>query len=319
MVEKKAKKIMAGVAGSQHGPASDAADASAAKVPVSGVAGRRAKPSMQKLKPESGKAGTAERYFAILEHVAQAVVPVSVRDLMEHFELSKATAHRLVRRFKLHGLLTQEFGSKRLVIGPRLTALALDVLRASMQQLPRRAILQNLAQEVGGETCNIGTLDGTEVVYLDRVESDHWPLLLKFRVGSRVPVHCTAIGKLFLAFLPPRQRHQLLSNLALRRYTDHTVTDRESLEKELERIRADKYAMDNQEFLAGVVCVAVPIWDARGEIRAAVAVQAPDARMSLEDARCLFPVLQVAASRLTASLDSEFDSRANSEPSDATR
>ncbi len=246
----------------------------------------------------------AERSFAILEYVARAGGPVSVTDIMEHLDLPKATAYRLADWFEVRGLLTHEPGRKRLVIGPRLTTLAFDVLRASVHQAPRRAILQTLVEEVG-ETCNIGTLDGTEVVYLDRVEAGHWPLRLQFGIGSHVPAHCTAIGKIFLSLLPARQRRRLLSCLTLRRYTDHTITDHDAFAKELEVIRTNQFATDNQEFLAGVVCIAVPILSPRGEIRAAVAVQAPEARMTIEDARRHVPSLRLAASRLSTSFDSE--------------
>jgi IclR family acetate operon transcriptional repressor len=246
------------------------------------------------------KTGLAERSFAVLDCVARAGGPVAVPDIVAQVELPRATVYRLIDRFEREGWLARDLGRRRVVVGPRLSALAFHVLRASMQTGPRRAILQGLAREVG-ETCNIGTLDGSEIVYLDRVETDTWPLRLQFSVGSHVPLHCSAIGKLFLAFLPPRQRRAMIAALELRRYTDATIIDRDTLAEAVAAIRRDGVSVDGQEFLTGVVCIAVPILGPRGDIRAAVAVQAPEARMTAADARRHLPALRRAAARLTES------------------
>jgi IclR family transcriptional regulator, acetate operon repressor len=233
----------------------------------------------------------------VLDCVARAAGPVAVPDIVAAVDLPRATVYRLVDWFEREGYLARDIGRRRIVVGPRLATLAFNALRAAMQVAPRRAILQSLAREVG-ETCNIGTLEGSEIVYLDRVETDNWPLRLQFSVGSRVPLHCSAIGKLFLAYLPPRQRRPLLAALDFHRYTESTVTDPARLVAELEEIRKEGVAMDGQEFLTGVVCIAVPILGPRGEIRAAVAVQAPQARMTVVDARRHLPALRHAAARL---------------------
>src|SRR5262249_24856935 len=148
-----------------------------------------------------------------------------------------------------------------------------------------------------GETCNIGTIDGSEIVYLDRVETETWPLRLQFSVGSRVPLHCTATGKLFLAYLPPRQRRTLIGALGLQRHTETTLTDPAAPSRALDEIRKEGVSLDAQEFLSGVVCIAVPILGPRGAIRAAIAVQAPEARMAIAEARRHLPALRSAAAR----------------------
>jgi DNA-binding IclR family transcriptional regulator len=248
------------------------------------------------------RSGLAERSFAVLDCVARAGGPVAVPDIVAAVDLPRATVYRLVEWFEREGWLARELGRRRIVVGPRLSALAFNVLRATMQAAPRRAILQALSREVG-ETCNIGTLDGSDIVYLDRVESETWPLRLQFSVGSRVPLHCTAIGKLFLAFLPARQRRSLLAALDLRRYTEHTITDRERLAAALASIRQETVSVDGQEFLNGVVCIAVPILGPKGEIRAAVAIQAPEARMTVPDSRRHLPALRQASARLADSFE----------------
>src|SRR6185312_11557471 len=181
------------------------------------------------------KLGATARSFAILEHVARARTPVDVLDIIGSLKLPKATAYRLVDWFVTQGYLSREPGRKRLIVGPKLATLAFGALSASMRNDTPHVVLQRLVHTVN-ETCNIGTLLNGEVVYLDRVEAEHWPLRLQYTSGSRVPLHCSAIGKLFLALAPTPRRRRLLQSLELRRYTDHTITDRARLDAELKEI-----------------------------------------------------------------------------------
>jgi hypothetical protein len=146
---------------------------------------------------------------------------------------------------------------ERLFYGVRLERLGLDIVAASMSRAPRQAILESLSQQIG-ETCNFGVMAGSHVVYLDRVESA-WPFGLRFERGSHVPLHCTSMGKLFLSTLPAPRRALMLRSIPLYRYTENTITDVGRLEEELEKIRSMEVSTDDQEFLAGVVCVAVPV------------------------------------------------------------
>ena len=109
-------------------------------------------------------------------------------------------------------------------------------------------VLQRLVHTLN-ETCNIGTLLNGEVVYLDRVEAEHWPLRLHYTIGSRVPLHCSAIGKLFLALAAAPRRRRLLQSLELRRFTDTTITDGARLEAELRQIRKEQVSFDREEYL----------------------------------------------------------------------
>jgi DNA-binding IclR family transcriptional regulator len=133
-----------------------------------------------------------------------------------------------------------------------------------------------------------------EVVYLDRVEAD-WPLRLHLPVGSTLPPHCCASGKLLLAFKEPDERTDLVRTLPLPRFTERTITDRQLLASELDRIAATGYAVDNEEYVVGVACVAVPVRIATGEVIAAVAVHAATARLPLTRAIEFVPTLVKAA------------------------
>jgi DNA-binding IclR family transcriptional regulator len=137
-----------------------------------------------------------------------------------------------------------------------------------------------------------------EIVYLDRVEVEHWPLRLQFRPGSRVPLHCSAIGKVFLALTPGARRRRLLESLELRRFTPATITSRAQLEAELKQIRKEQVSFDREEYLVGVVCMAVPVLGRHREALAAIAIQAPEARMNVGAAREHLSTMRRAAEEL---------------------
>lgn len=238
------------------------------------------------------------RALSILEAVVGSDKPVSLPDAIASSGLPKPTVYRILVLLEGAGLLLREPNAKRYSPGPRLTKLALDTLLNPALRAPRHAILQALVDETR-ETCNLTMLDGNEIVYLDRVEAAS-PLRLDLRPGSRVPLHCTASGKLFLSHLPRRYRQKLIHSTPLKRYTDNTITDTTLLERELERVRANKMATDNEEFLAGTTCLAIPVHGEHGRLCVSVAVQAPTARMTLEQSLQHLPALRSAAERLSA-------------------
>lgn len=253
-----------------------------------------------------GKAFPTVKAVAILETLAEAKRPLTVSEIGVLLGLPKPTAHRIVRMLENEGLLQREPGSRRLVPGARLVRLGLELVAAGIQRAPRHAILAALSQQVG-ETCNFGVMAGSHVLYLDRVEAA-WPFGLRFEPGSRVPLHCTSMGKLFLSLLTPRKRALLLESIELHRYTGNTITDAARLEDEITKIKRAGMSIDNQEFLAGVVCIAVPVAGASGKTVAAIAVSAPAARMSIEKAVQHVPLMKAAAARLSGTIaETEYD------------
>jgi DNA-binding IclR family transcriptional regulator len=175
---------------------------------------------------------------------------------------------------------------------------SLDTMMNGSVRTMRQAILANIAAEIG-ETCNITMLDGNEIVYIDRIETQ-WLLKVDLRPGTRVPLHCSASGKLIMSQMRSAKRRALLENLVLTRYTHNTITSMDLLESELDRIRASRVGIDNEEYLHGLICVSVPITDANGRIAAALAVQAPTARLTLARAMEYVPSLRRAAEAMAA-------------------
>lgn len=242
------------------------------------------------------KLGSMAKALDIMETVVSMKRPCSVSELAELLDLPKPTAHRIVAALRAADYLRRDPVGSGVTEGGRLVSFALDVMTAASRRGPRHSILEAVAEETG-ETCNLGVMSSGQVVYLDRVETK-WPLGLRFEPGSRVPIHCTALGKLFLSGMSRQQRGKYLATLPMTRYTDNTITGQQALEMELDRIRELGYSIDNQEFISGVVCVAVPIIGPRGRLSAGLAFSAPQARLALDDARRYVPYLRSAAEKL---------------------
>jgi IclR family transcriptional regulator, acetate operon repressor len=233
------------------------------------------------------------RAIAALEALVAEDRPAGLADIAGHAGLPKPTVYRMLAMLQGAGLVAREPDDRGFVAGPRLLDLARNALLSASASAPRHAILARLVGEIG-ETCNFTMLDSAQVMYLDRVETA-WPLRMSLTSGSRVPLHCSASGKLLLALLPKAVRERLAGNIPLERYTERTITTRSRLAAELTRIRKQKYATDNEEFHAGLVCVAVPVLDARRRAFAAVALHALVSRMPLERALDHLPALRRAA------------------------
>jgi IclR family acetate operon transcriptional repressor len=241
------------------------------------------------------------RLLELLELLSRRDQPLALPEVVALCSWPKPTVHRMLSQLEQGGWLVREPDGRRYAIAARLLRLAEGALSNSTQQGVRHAVLRQLVADVG-ESCNLTALSGAEVVYLDRVESA-FPLRLELRPGTRVPAHCSASGKLFLAWMEARQRRALLDGLVLTRYTASTLTQREALEAELEAIRRDGHAVDAEEFVEGLVCVAVPVFaPGRRSVRCALALQAPAARMSLARARQQLPRLAAAALALARTL-----------------
>lgn len=238
------------------------------------------------------------RLFTLLELIASKDRFVSLQGLVSETGLPKPTVHRMLQQLESAGLLVRQGDGRHYGTGTRLRRLAESVLLNATQYGARHAVLTQLVDEIG-ETCNLTALSGNEVIYLDRVETPE-PLRFYLRPGSRVPIHCSASGKMILSQLGARQRRKLLGHTPLKEYTPKTCTDLDALEDELARARRDGFALDDEEFLPGLVCVAVlvPTDGATangGRSNLAVAVQAPVMRLTADKALHVLPALQRAA------------------------
>lgn len=237
------------------------------------------------------------RLFALLEVVASKDQFFSLQQLTEETNIPKPTLHRMLQQLEGAGLLERSEDNRQYGTGVRLRKLAENLLRNDTFHGARHGVLRALVNEIG-ESCNLTALSSGEVMYLDRVETPA-PLRFYLHSGSRVPVHCSASGKMFLADMTPAQRQRLLAHAPLEAFTPKTLTDLDALEEEIKQVKRQGFALDNEEFLPGLLCVAVLVPSAKGRSNLCIAAQAPIMRLSAQKAALLLPALQRAADALS--------------------
>ncbi len=175
--------------------------------------------------------------------------------------------------------------------------MAAGVLSSTRIRSARLAVMGRLADDVG-ETCNLAVPGRSSMIYLDRVET-HWPLRIQLPVGTHVPFHCTASGKLYLSTLSKTRLERVLNNTKLERRTRNTKTTKKDLLEEIRQIQAKGYAEDNEEFIDAMVALAVPVLDPNERLVSTLALHAPAPRLSLPKVRKHLPRLRRAAGELS--------------------
>lgn len=249
----------------------------------------------------SPKGSTVTRVLDILDAVASAERPVSPTDIADQLSIPKASAHRLCSALEDYGYLQTRLSGRGLQSGYKLNKLAMGVLASAPLQAQRRAILTTLSQDIG-ETCNIAVPDGSEMIYFDRAET-HWPVRVNLQVGSRVPAFATAGGKMYLSSLPQSKRDKVIQNTRLTRHTPNTLMSQSALKDELIATAERGYAMDNEEYIEGMVALAVAIKDGQGRLYATLSFHAPCMRLPFSAVSDFLPQLQAACEQLSLLLN----------------
>jgi IclR family transcriptional regulator, acetate operon repressor len=214
-----------------------------------------------------------DRAARLLVQVLESDDPVSVGDLAQAAGLPKSTASRLLRALELQGLVQRDGARGSLRPGPVMFRFGRRVATGADLVALADDILDRLA-ETTGETINLAIPGLTGIEHLAQRESRHFLGSTNW-VGRRIPYHCAANGKVFLAFGAAR-----LPRGELERFTPQTITDPERLEEELAQVRARGYASAFEELEPGLVAVAAPVYGADGDVLAAVSVSAPTIRLS---------------------------------------
>lgn len=191
-----------------------------------------------------------------------------------------STTHRLLATLASRDYVVKDGLTGRYLLGSKI--LRLQAVTANRLHLARTAfpLLRKLVQQVD-ETANLATLSDSRVVYLESVAADR-AVGLYAPPGTIAPAHCTAMGKLLLAYLPEDELTRWLNQNDLFASTPNTITEPAALEEQLAQIRVQQIALDNEEWVQGVHCIAGPIRDYSGKVVAAVSVSAPNRRLSAE-------------------------------------
>lgn len=203
---------------------------------------------------------------------------LGITEIAEKSGLNKSTAFGIVATLTAEGLLEQDVSTGRYRLGLELFRLG-NLVNTSTRRLIMPE-LEKLSQTLE-ETVNYVRPDGCDVVYLIKKESPH-SMRICTKIGQRLPMYCTAVGKAILAYMPEAQKTELLENYQFKPFTENTVPNAEALIRQLQDIRKNGYAVEREEFEAGLVCVAVPVLDDNGYPIAAISCSGPKDRMTDE-------------------------------------
>ena len=170
----------------------------------------------------------------------------------------------------------------------------LDIRRLSLPYL--RELNQNTR-----ETIHLTVRHGLTAVYVEKLDSPE-PLRIYSRIGAAVPLHCTGVGKVLLAYMAAEELAAILPQLEFRRLTTNSIGSLQELQTQLQKVRKNGYACDLEEYEPHIRCIAVPIWDHSGAVNASVSITGPAVRMSVTRLRQLVPLIQDASKRISKQL-----------------
>ncbi len=210
------------------------------------------------------------KFMRVLQLVADAEQAPNVTALMHATGYPRPTVHRIVAALLAERMLIEDAHTHRLSLGPRLIQLASRSWGRSDLRLAAMDALKRL-RDLTGETVHLAVPNGQGMVFIEKLESPS-AVRMSSRIGSQVPLHVTAVGKAWLAALPPRERAAALKGLPLARYTEHTLTDRAALLAELDDTRERGWSTDREEHEAGVFCYGAVVRAAEGRPVAAISV-----------------------------------------------
>jgi IclR family acetate operon transcriptional repressor len=248
---------------------------------------------------ESGKDQPFDRMLAVLDAVTAKARPLSVTEIASCCDLPVPTAHRLVAQLEKRGLLKHALGTKKFLVGPALIQLGSAAIAAALRgDLPHQ-VLAALANRIG-EHCQIAVRAENALTYIDTVRALR-SAALHFEQGGHCPLHCTSIGKLFLAELSDGALDTWLKYAPLEAYTQHTIVSTAEFRAEIRTVRNSGWAMNNEELAAGVVGCAVPIRDFEGRMLAGLGISVPSARLSIDQLHQFRPAMETAAASIAAS------------------
>lgn len=236
---------------------------------------------------------------------------LGITELSRRLKLHKNNIFRILATLENRGYIEQNNVTDNYRLGLGTLELGQTYIRHTGLLSVARPVMEELNREVG-ENVYIGILKDRYAFYLDVVESNHTVRVLS-RVGCRVPIYCSAMGKAQLAFESPENITALLNKKELKKFTANTISDREKVIEHLALVKELGYAIDNEEWDEGVRCVGSPIFDYTRKVVGAVSVSAPSVRLNMDKVKKdVVPLIKKACDEISTrlgykSLESEPD------------
>jgi DNA-binding IclR family transcriptional regulator len=256
-------------------------------------------PQVENAGPSSASVGVISKVLLILEALQGSSAGLGLKAICDLTGIHKSTAHRFLKHLERERYLIRTQAGAYL-IGPRLSQMSTRGNQGATLQAVARPILWELWKSTQ-ETVNLAVLDQGTVLYVDVIESPH-EFRLSSRVGTRRSLHVTALGKALAAFLPAEAQENILSTITFHPATPRTIMNLLQFRQELEKIRRQGYAVDDEEAVQGARCVSAPILNSDREPIAAVSISGPVTRVSPNQVAMLAGAATSAARAISAAM-----------------
>ncbi|MEM8824040.1 MAG: HTH-type transcriptional regulator BhcR [Pseudomonadota bacterium] len=263
---------------------------------------RRGRPKAWDDKTEQNTIKSLDRAIQVLDHLS-ALPGATLSELAGDLDQSAATVYRILVTLQGRGLVELDGESQVWHVGPRAFLIGARYLRRTSVVDRARPILRRLMVETG-ETANLAVARDGHVIFVSQVEC-HNSIRAFFPPGTMSPMHASGIGKALLAQMPAPRFETHLSEAPLERFTEHTITDPGALRSEMDRIRAEGFAIDDQEKNLGMRCIAAAVFDWVGDAVAGISVSGPVNRITDADTPRLAEAVMAGAAELSTALGSE--------------
>jgi len=255
-----------------------------------------------KEKPATPSANqSAEKALRIMEYLSLCRDPARLMDIADDLKLNVSTTLRFINSLQKCGYVVQDPETQRYYLTFKICRIANQQLKNMELYRITHPFLQQLSNYFDESAC-ISIERNMMMVYVDVATSPSRILMGQQFIGNAVPMHCTGNGKLILQQYSDDQLNKLIAAKGLTRYTDHTITTKEALLDELEKIRKRGYAIDNEECEIGARCVACPICDYTGNIIAGVSITGPSTRITMEVIREKLHFIRETADQISQAL-----------------
>ncbi|EOI2494097.1 MULTISPECIES: DNA-binding transcriptional repressor XynR [Enterobacter] len=243
---------------------------------------------------------SVERAMQILDLFNEQATELKITDISKLMGLSKSTLHSLLKTLQLHGYIDQNPENGKYRLGMKLVERGHFVVGSIDIRQKAKGWLTELSRRTG-QTTHLGILDGREGVYIEKIEGKLAAIAYS-RIGRRLPVHATAIGKVLIAWLDEAELNALLEGYQYTTFTPSTLATREALLDALKKTREHGYALDSEENEQGVRCVAVPVWNHESRVIAALSLSTLTSRVDDAELANFREQLQQAGLQLSRAL-----------------